>query len=305
MMMSITECDDDVDLIIKDYDDNDYDDQIRTILNKKVMSRSLKIQDDIMRKLIQQRRLCHQTIPFIPQFFHSDDEARKDEEVNEEDSFDPRVHTPSHVESTDDDESDEEIQGANVEGEEMDKEETNEEEEVNELYRDVNVNLEERDTEMTNAPITIVQCTQVTEDTHVIITALVNPEGQQQSSSVSSGFVSNMLNPSLDIGIDSIFNLNTESTSLVDVPVTTIVETPLSSTTTLPPTHTPLISHLQKTPVPTPTTIPSSSLQDLLNFGSLFGFDHKLKTLENDFSEFKQMNPIFCMQFSQFSDIKR
>ncbi|GJS79241.1 hypothetical protein Tco_0729122 [Tanacetum coccineum] len=42
------------------------------------------------------------------------------------------------------------------------------------------------------------QTTQVIEDTYVIIT-LVNPEGQQQSSSVSSVFVSNMLNPSLDI----------------------------------------------------------------------------------------------------------
>ncbi|GJY76190.1 hypothetical protein Tco_0481306 [Tanacetum coccineum] len=41
---------------------------------------------------------------------------------------------------------------------------------------------------------TNVQPTQETEDTHVIITAPVNPEGQQQSSSVSSGFVSNMLN---------------------------------------------------------------------------------------------------------------
>ncbi|GKB21164.1 hypothetical protein Tco_0855087 [Tanacetum coccineum] len=41
---------------------------------------------------------------------------------------------------------------------------------------------------------TNVQPTQETEDTHVIITAPVNLEGQQQSSSVSSGFVSNMLN---------------------------------------------------------------------------------------------------------------
>ncbi|GJT11442.1 hypothetical protein Tco_0858484 [Tanacetum coccineum] len=47
---------------------------------------------------------------------------------------------------------------------------------------------------------------------------------------------------------------------------------------------------MQQTPVPTPTTVPSSSLQDLLNFGSLFRFDHRLKTLETDFSEFKQMN---------------
>ncbi|GKF42493.1 hypothetical protein Tco_0125835, partial [Tanacetum coccineum] len=57
----------------------------------------------------------------------------------------------------------------------------------------------------------------------------VNPEGQKQSSSVSSGFVSNMFNPSLDICINSIFNLNTESTSLVDVPVTAISEPPLLS----------------------------------------------------------------------------
>ncbi|GJY84930.1 hypothetical protein Tco_0498956 [Tanacetum coccineum] len=212
-----------------------------------------------------------------------------DEEDKEEDSFDPRVQTPSHVESTDDEDSDEEIQDANVEGDKMNEEETNEEAEVDALYRDVNVNLEGRDTEMTDAPRTIVQTTQVIEDTHVIITP-VNPEGQQQSSSVSSGFVSNMLNPSPDTGIDSLFNLNTESTSLVDVPVTTFAEPPLLSATTLPPPPTPLITHLQQTPVPTPPTVPSSSLQDLPNFGSLFGFDHRLKTLENNFSEFNQTN---------------
>ncbi|GKA29450.1 hypothetical protein Tco_0715695 [Tanacetum coccineum] len=151
----------------------------------------------------------------------------------------------------------------------MDEEETNGDEEVNELYRDVNVNLEGRDTKMTYAPCTIIQTTQVIEDTHVIIT-LVNPKGQQQSSSVSSGFVSNMLNPSLDTGIDSIFNLNNESTSLVDSLFTAIAEIPLSSTITLPPPPIPLITHFQQTPVPTPATVPSSSLQDLPNFGSLF-----------------------------------
>ncbi|GJT86746.1 hypothetical protein Tco_1068463 [Tanacetum coccineum] len=51
---------------------------------------------------------------------------------------------------------------------------------------------------------------------------------QQQSSSVSSSFISNMLNPNLDTGIDSILNLNTESTSLVDVPVSMNVEMPPS-----------------------------------------------------------------------------
>ncbi|GJR61185.1 hypothetical protein Tco_1503347 [Tanacetum coccineum] len=118
----------------------------------------------------------------------------------------------------------------------------------------------------------------------------VNPEGQQQSSSVSSGFVSNMLNPIPDTCIDSIFTLNTEATSLVDVLVTTIAEPPFVSVTTLPPPPTPLITHMQQTLVPTPTTVPSTSLQDLPNFGSLFGFNHRLKTLETDFFEFKQTN---------------
>ncbi|GJS02714.1 hypothetical protein Tco_0319222 [Tanacetum coccineum] len=101
--------------------------------------------------------------------------------------------------------------------------------------------------------MTNVQTTQVLEDTHVIITP-VNLEDQQHSSSVLSGFVSNMLNPRPDTGIDSIFTLNTKATSLVDVPVTTISEPPLVSATTLPPPPTPLITHMQQTPVPTPTT---------------------------------------------------
>ncbi|GKD20859.1 hypothetical protein Tco_1222562, partial [Tanacetum coccineum] len=223
---------------------------------------------------------------------HDDQDDEEQDDVNELtdlDNDDPRVHTPSNYESIDDEESDEEIQGANVEGEEIDEEETNEEDEANELYRDVNVNLDGIDTEMIDAPRTIVQTTQVIEDTHVIIT-LVNPEAQQQSSSVSSGFASNMLNPSPDTSIDSIFNLNIESTLLIDVSVTTIAEPPLLSTTTLPLPPTPLITHLRQTPIPTPATAPSSSLQDLPNFGSLFRFDHRLKTLETNFSKLKQTN---------------
>ncbi|GJV27640.1 hypothetical protein Tco_1384088 [Tanacetum coccineum] len=224
-----------------------------------------------------------------PKFTTHDDEARQEAEVNEEDSFDPRVRTPSRAESTDDEDNDDETQGANVEGEEMDEDATNIEGEGTELYRDVNVNLEGRDAEITDAHQTIAQTTQVIEDTHVIITP-VNPEGQQQSSSVSSGFVSNMLNPNPDSGIDSIFNVNTEATSLVDVPVTTLAEPPILSAITLPPPPTPFISNLQQTPVPSPAIFLSSSLQDLPNFGSLFGFDHRLKTLETEFSEYKQTN---------------
>ncbi|GKA65725.1 hypothetical protein Tco_0765432 [Tanacetum coccineum] len=191
-----------------------------------------------------------------PKLSTHDDEARKDDEVNEEES-----NEESNDESNE--ESDEEVQGANTKEEEMDEEATHEEDEANELYRDVNVNLEGRDTVMTDAPL-------------------------PNSSSVSSGFVSNMLNPRPDTSIDLIFN--TEGTSLVDVSVITIAEPPLVFATTLPPPPTYLIIHMQQTPFPIPTTSPRTSLQDLSNFGSLSGFDHRLKTLETDFFEFKQTN---------------
>nr|GEX04443.1 hypothetical protein [Tanacetum cinerariifolium] len=151
--------------------------------------------------------------------------------------------------------NDEDTHGMNVERDEG----ANEKDEANELYKDMNINLVGRDVQMVD-----VQTTQVIEDTHVSLT-LVNLEGQQKSSSVSSLFVSNMLNPSPDTGIDSIF----ESTPNVDVLVMTTTELPLLSTTTLPLPYIPIISHVQQTPAPTPPNIPSSSLQDLPNFGSL------------------------------------
>ncbi|GJZ65701.1 retrovirus-related pol polyprotein from transposon TNT 1-94 [Tanacetum coccineum] len=135
-----------------------------------------------------------------PKLSTFDEKERQDEEDKEE-------------EWSDDEAYDDETQGVNAKGEELDEEETNEEDELNELNREVNVNLEGRDTEMTNAPQTNIQGTQVTEDTHVIITA-ATLKVQQQSSSVSSSFISNMLNPNSNTGIDSILNMNTESNSL-------------------------------------------------------------------------------------------
>nr|GEU39841.1 hypothetical protein [Tanacetum cinerariifolium] len=146
-----------------------------------------------------------------PKFSTLDQDKRQDEE----DSFDHRVQTPSRFETTDD----EEIQDVNVKGDELDEEEINKEDKGDELYRDMNINLEGRDIEMTDA----------------------HP----------------------DTCIDSIFNLNTELTSLVDVSVTTIAEPPLLLATTLPPPPIPLITHLQQTPIPTlATVLRSSSLRD-------------------------------------------
>ncbi|GJS12707.1 hypothetical protein Tco_0407179 [Tanacetum coccineum] len=106
-----------------------------------------------------------------------DEEVRQDEEDKDEEWSNQRVHTPSHYESSDDEAYDEVTQGGNVEKEKMDEEKTNEEDEVNEIYNDMNINLERRDIEMTNALQTNVQATQVIKDTHVIIT-VVTPEVQ-------------------------------------------------------------------------------------------------------------------------------
>nr|GEX64827.1 retrovirus-related Pol polyprotein from transposon TNT 1-94 [Tanacetum cinerariifolium] len=146
-----------------------------------------------------------------------------DEEAKDEESFDPIVQTPSQVENSDD-----EIHGMNVGGDKGPDAKDNDEE----LHRDVNINLEGRDIQMTD-----VHTIQVLEDTHVTLTS-VNPDGQQQSSFVSSQFVTSMFNPSPNIGIDSLF----ESTPRVNVLVTTIVEPLLLTETTLPPPFIPTIS---------------------------------------------------------------
>nr|GFD23862.1 hypothetical protein [Tanacetum cinerariifolium] len=49
------------------------------------------------------------------------------------------------------------------------------------------------------------------------------------------------------------------------------------------------ITTTEQAPFPSTTSL-STRLQDLPDFGSLFGFDNRLKTLEANFSEFMQTN---------------
>ncbi|GJS34766.1 hypothetical protein Tco_0533148 [Tanacetum coccineum] len=107
------------------------------------------------------------------------------------------------------------------------------------------------------------------EDTHVTLTT-VPPVLQQQSSSISSDLVSKFINPSPDIGIDSILNQDTQSDTLVNVPVSVAAETP-SSVTTIPQPPIPNIQPLQQTPTSTTTTTnPTMTLPEIPNFASLF-----------------------------------
>nr|GEW36041.1 hypothetical protein [Tanacetum cinerariifolium] len=85
--------------------------------------------------------------------------------------------------------------------------------------------------------------------------------------------------------IDSLF----EKTPRVDVQASTTVSSLTLTSPTLPSLAIPTISQVQQAPTP-PTTAPSTFLQNLPNFGSLFGFDHRLKTLEDNFFKFGQTN---------------
>nr|GEW07467.1 reverse transcriptase domain-containing protein [Tanacetum cinerariifolium] len=156
------------------------------------------------------------------EFIHSSLSTHDEEEMRDEESFDPIPKTP---ENTNDEGNGEENLGMNVGREEG----QDEEDEEDELYRDVNIN-----------------------------------QGR---------------------GIESIF----EMTSQMDVQTPTSVAPLPVSTQTLTHSTIATITTTQQAPTP-PTTAPSTLLQDLPNFGSLFRFDHRLKILEANFSEFMQTN---------------
>ncbi|GJW93773.1 hypothetical protein Tco_0173445 [Tanacetum coccineum] len=83
-----------------------------------------------------------------------------------------------------------------------------------------------------------------------------------------------MLNPNQDTGVDDIFGQHAEATSLIDTPVTSIAEPSFFAPTNRPLTPNPLFIRLQQPPIMTPAITPSSSLQNLPDFGSLFEESH-------------------------------
>nr|GFB52097.1 hypothetical protein [Tanacetum cinerariifolium] len=96
-----------------------------------------------------------------------------------------------------------------------------------------------------------LQVSQEIEDSHVTLTP-VHSDGQQESS-LTSSFVTSLLNPIIDPNMESIF--------------TTASQPPI-----------------------TPTPIPSEALQNLPTFASVFRFEDRVKSLEVNFLEFKRTN---------------
>nr|GFB24773.1 hypothetical protein [Tanacetum cinerariifolium] len=164
----------------------------------------------------------------------SESEGESDEEETrqeEEGSFDPIPRTPKESKEESNDEEDQELRLS---------EETRiqEEEDADELYRDININQGRG-----------LQVTQNMEDSHVTLTP-VNPDGPQEGSSVSS-FVTSMLNPTSDVGVESIFT--TASSPIVSLQTPTPIMTPSTIAT---------ITTSSEAPIP-PPTIPSIILKNL------------------------------------------
>ncbi|GJU83613.1 hypothetical protein Tco_1285978 [Tanacetum coccineum] len=217
--------------------------------------------------------------PNLSSYIADDQEKEKEEEKTDDDdddvTSDQKVLTPPDYELTEEDENqqDDDTMG----GEQEDEEDE-------ELYGDLNINLNRRDTEMTDA-----QVNQETGEVYVTLTT-EPPVMQQQSSSVSLDLVSKFINPSPDTSIDSILNPNIQSDIHVNVLASATTETP-SSDTIIPQSPIPIIQPQQQThDSTTTTTIPTTYLPKIPNFTSLFGFEHRVSSLESDLSELKQTN---------------
>nr|GEZ69167.1 hypothetical protein [Tanacetum cinerariifolium] len=153
---------------------------------------------------------------------HDDEGDEKDdsddEETREEESFDPIPRTP---EDSEDDGNRKEDQGLRISEEER----IHEEEEADELYRDVDINQGKG-----------LQVSHDIKDSHMTLT-LVHPNGQQESSSVSS-FVTSKLNPISNAGVESIFATASSSVAPLPTPIPTM--TPFIITTITTASHPPI-----------------------------------------------------------------
>nr|GEV92441.1 hypothetical protein [Tanacetum cinerariifolium] len=209
------------------------------------------------------------------------------EEHEEDDEYDDeRVYTPPDYELHDEEKIDDEVK--------MDEEKIDEEEDddvTKELYKDVNVNLENKDADMTEVKQRGADqhnvsyrsgFEQETEDAHVTLTTFhVKTEGPMQSSSVSFDFTSKLLN------LDNPFPDDNEITSLMNT-ATILLPLPLIN----PPQQ-------QTKPTPTPTTSKeTTTVPSHPDFAFVFRFNDRVTNLERDLSEVKQVDQYAQALFS-------
>nr|GFA04558.1 hypothetical protein [Tanacetum cinerariifolium] len=204
------------------------------------------------------------------------DEGDKNDEIDDgsddgnDDDNDETVKDGSERDDDDDDNDDEEELAKN---DDEDTESGKGGDEVNESEGESNEEETRQEEEESFDPIPRTP----EGNSHVTLTP-VHPDGLQESSSVSS-FVTSMLNPFSDAGVESIFT--TTSSPIVSLQPLTPIMTPFTIAT---------ITTSSDAPIPT-TKIPSIILENLPTFNSVFRFDKRLRSLETTFSEYRQTNP--------------
>nr|GEZ28525.1 hypothetical protein [Tanacetum cinerariifolium] len=102
---------------------------------------------------------------------------------------------------------------------------------------------------------------------------------RDQESSLVSSFVTSMLSPISDAGVESIFTTASSSVAPLPTPIPTMTPSIITTITTA------------SYPSIPPTPIPSEVLQNLPTFDSVFRFNERLKSLEASFSKYSQTNP--------------
>nr|GEY38503.1 hypothetical protein [Tanacetum cinerariifolium] len=153
---------------------------------------------------------------------------------------------------TEDDGNGEEDQGLRISEEER----MHEEEKADELYCDVDINQGRG-----------LQVFQDIEDSHLTLT-LTHSDVQQESLSTSS-FMTNLLNPIIDPGMESIFTTGSSTVTPIPSPKSTMTPSIRTTTTTA-----------SKPPIPL-TLILSDVLQTLPTFASVFCFEDKTYRLQD------------------------
>nr|GFA20189.1 hypothetical protein [Tanacetum cinerariifolium] len=206
----------------------------------------------------------------------SDDEGKEDDDEEDKDGDERDDDDEDHEIANDDEQDDTKRSGDDTEEGESDKEDDNEEtrdvESFDPILKTPEGSEDEGDAEED-------QCLNVNKEEHVEEEEEDELYRDQESSSVSSQFVTSMLNPTSDVGMESIF---VTASSLVAPLHTSIpIMTPSTITT---------ITTISQAPIP-PTPIPSEVLQNLPNYSSVFRFDDRLKSLEANLSKYEQTNP--------------
>nr|GFB04564.1 hypothetical protein [Tanacetum cinerariifolium] len=192
------------------------------------------------------------------------DEAGK---VNDDDDDEEEITKIGEQAVTESDEGDDEATESDRESE--DEETREQEEESFDLIPRTPEDNEDDDNNKEDQGLRIGEEERMQEEEDVEL--YCDSDAQQESSSTSS-FMTNLLNPITDPGMESIFMTGSTTITLIPSPQSTMTPSIISTFTSASQLPTP------------PTQIPSLDLQSLPTFVSVFRFEDRVKSLEDNFS---------------------